>query len=250
MLHVASWNVLAEPHFLKHRAHYPGVDVDAAAREKAVVGRLREETGRHDVIFLQEATPALVSALAAADLPFGWAPLGPGKPDGLAWWTRPGLPVFSTTVGALEGFGRACVTLSVRLPTACVALSCVHLQWSPEPAVQTGQVEALLAALEELPADVFVVLGDLNAPTDSPAVRALEAAGFADASTDRDAPTYMGYRTEAGAGPGWVPGRTDHALARGAALHSTVLGPLGPLPTLSWPSDHLLLSSRLLIEGP
>jgi len=137
-----------------------------------------------DIVGLQEVNDGQAAAIAKAlNLNFAYHPHNPGGYG--HWWGNAVLSKFTITdswgtgIGGISGRNRSAVSAILVVngkPLAAVSVHTHHQQYD-EGAVRN--IASLLKNLQ-MPA---LLIGDLNMPPDSPRLRLLKAAGFADTAS-------------------------------------------------------------------
>lgn len=221
---LVTWNVLAQAFCHPHR--YADVDPDAleaSSRRARVVEAVVSALGDVDVACLQEVDDGLVAALRDAGVGVH-AVAHASRDDAVAVASRSPLVGHGGELGEGMSWAGAVLDAGVSVPTLVV--SC-HLRHPGDGPVGRAQAGALADQLRSDFSDLRWVVGaDANAALGGPATRALSGLGL---EVLQESPT------------SWINGSaraTDVlALPPGGRLERTD-GPLGPLPTPVWPSDH------------
>lgn len=224
---LATWNVLVQAFCQPDR--YRDVDpaaLDTDRRRAAVVGEVVRRVGEVDVVCLQEVDEALCRALEGAGLWVHAVAHGEGDHGVAVVRTSPG-PAHTGDLGG--GRSWAAVTLE-DAAAGSVVVVCCHLRHPGDGAVGTAQAVALADQLQRRFAGARIAIGaDANAEVGGPAIAALD-------------PLHLELHQPSSTA--WIRGgpRTTDLLALPSGGELTeVAGPIGPIPTTDWPSDHRLL---------
>jgi endonuclease/exonuclease/phosphatase family metal-dependent hydrolase len=246
MIDLVSWNVLADAYV--DAAFFPSTPVELlspGARTRAILERLA--ACRADVICLQEVEPALVAAMRGLDaFEVRYLQKARSKPDGCALLTRRETVVVDEVRELVypDASGHVALLAVARVGADALGIATSHVKWDPAGTTEserwaTRQLGALVAAMKERDAP-WVACGDFNVTPDD---RVLEVfRGFRDvyAKTPHDKPTVNANGR---------PKRIDYIFADerlGATPHAVPdIDASTPLPSLSAPSDHLMIGARI-----
>jgi endonuclease/exonuclease/phosphatase family metal-dependent hydrolase len=245
---VISWNILADAYI--KTSYYPNVPPEAlepAGRRARLLDTL--EAQQADLYLLQEVEPDAFQAITAR-LGAGFeAHLAqkPGRPEGVALLARRSAVTIQqreTLVYEARNNGAPVALLALlQIEGRALAVASTHLEWSPDdtPAhAHTGrrQLAELLAQRGRFaPAGTpWLLGGDLNATSQSPPLELAYAEGMQlSCRAQRPWDTCNFHRRCR---------KLDYLLITPGALHPSPgrlprLTADTPMPSLSWPSDHL-----------
>ncbi len=234
-MRIASWNVLASAYCVSER--YPsspsGWD-DPKTRTALVAEIVARLSAEVDVVCLQEVDEDIETAISEV-LPTCSRILAshPHRRDATMVLTN--LKPIGTEV-MTAGRMRA-ASMDLRFGDAVIRVVAAHLEWSKDGGTGAQQLDELAATLQEGTSDHCIIGMDANGSWESPACQPLRQRGWT------VAPSVDSARIT---GSGWLP--LDVIAADAGTL--TLLdgrSPQGIIPSLDWPSDHLVIMSEFRV---
>lgn len=242
---VCTWNVLADRYV--RAEYYPHLlELPAPGSRRGAVAAVAADLARRcDVFCAQEVDEGTAEAVTSA-LGAGWLSHFEVRPNGrvegslVAARTRL-RPLFRSGSAGVADHRWVSATLTVAGRSVTVAGT--HLPWAPEGTGDHPGVVCVEHLGGVLPADA-VLTGDLNAGLGSEVFDALTLAGFCTAPVAPSSTAVVN---------GADPAALDWVFARGALSVEELCLPVpaaAPLPTASFPSDHVPVLATVSVTPP
>lgn len=237
-MRISSWNVLAPAYCVAERYPHspPGWD-DPHQRAALVVATVADLYAGADAVCLQEVDEDLAAAVTGA-LPGAHAVLAPHPHRRDATMVLTSRPVVAETV--LDAGRMRAAVIDLDLDGTTVRLAAAHLEWSGDGSTGADQLDALASALDDGTADHRLIGMDANGSWDGPVCEPLRRRGWV--ATAQVPSALIGER-------GWLA--LDVIAADSGVLQGLeVSGETDLVPSLTWPSDHLAITTRFTPAAP
>jgi endonuclease/exonuclease/phosphatase family metal-dependent hydrolase len=251
-----SYNVLADSYIRPDRYPYtPAKWLTPGLRHPALIEEIALMDA--DIVALQEVEQPVFARVEQRLTPLGYVgryePKGRNKPDGCALFVRRNAGQvlawrrldFADAAGDEPVSGHLAQIAMIDCGGRSLGVANTHLKWAPRDTPRAEhlgarQLDELVAACATASTDGWIVCGDLNCTPDSAVLESLEQASFSDAHAGLDTATCNANRE---------PRKLDHIFIAGK-LGATpspidVIQADTPLPSPSYPSDHLPVMVRL-----
>jgi mRNA deadenylase 3'-5' endonuclease subunit Ccr4 len=258
---LVSYNVLADSYIRPEwYPHTPREWLTPEVRHPALVEEIVSLDA--DIVALQEVERTVFTLLEERLTTLAYVgryePKGRDKPDGCALFVREAAGRvltwqrvdFADAVGDKPVSGHVVQIATIDCGGHALGVANTHLKWAPRDTPRdmhlgARQLDELVAVCATHSCDGWIVCGDLNCTPDSDVLACLPQAGFCDAHAGIDTPTCNANRE---------PRKLDHIFIAGALRASP--SPIDaididtPLPSASYPSDHLPVMVQLNWVGP